>query len=118
MRVSNQIIPPTAFATSNATLFTLAAYSAATAGVAANATQAEITHIHIFNSGSAGTISLFIGSGGSPPINCLYSAYSIPAGGSFDDYGPYIILAGGTLQGFASAATLIITVVADLILPG
>lgn len=91
-----------ALTTSTATLYT-----------ASTSTNSHINTINICNTtGSAITISLFIvPSGGmAGTSNAIYYGYSIGANSTVTWSGIQIIMAGGTLQGSASATGVTVTV--------
>lgn len=102
---ASRVYGPAQPGTGNGTLYTVP-----------GATTATIRNIHICNTtGTAATISLALNGTAATAANCLLSALSIPANGSYDWSGFLVLATGDTLQGLqGTSGALTVTVSAIL----
>ncbi len=80
--------------------------AAATKYTVPSATSTKVQNIHVQNpSGSPVTFTLSIGADAAGTR--LFDAFSIPAGGIFDSYGPYYLAAAEIIQALAGTNNIL-----------
>lgn len=105
MSTPKRIVGPALLGNSDATLYTAPSYVPSTQ-------VTVIRKVHFFNADTvARTVTLAIGDSATASKRLL-DAYSIPAATPYILWGPFTMAAAETLEGFASAAS-IVTITAD-----
>jgi predicted amidohydrolase len=100
MGTPKRIVGPMQLAASDATLYTAPSY-------VPNTQVTVIRKIHLYNADTvARNVTIAIGDSATASKRLL-DAYPIPPASPYDLWGPFTMAAAETLEGFASAATIV-----------
>ncbi len=105
-RIAKRLYGPSAAPTTTTTLYTVP-----------STTKTIVRHIHLSNP-TAGALTVTLSIGADAAGTRIFDAYSIAAGSVLDHWCYYVLEAAQILAGFASAATLVITIDGDEIVLG